>query len=139
MPAIIPNNVKSDLIRANVNFATDTFRVMLMTSAFTPNRDTQSKRAHISGEASGAGYTAGGEVVPVTIAAFDFDADRQDILLGSVSWPASSITARYAVYYKARGGAASADELVFINDFGADVTSSAGTLLLPAATLRLVD
>jgi hypothetical protein len=49
----------------------------------------------------------------------------------------STITARKAVWYKSRGGASSADELVAVNDFGSDVISSSGTLTLPAATITL--
>jgi hypothetical protein len=41
------------------------------------------------------------------------------------------------VYYKSRGGASSADELVAYIDFGADITSTAGTWSLSASTLRI--
>jgi len=43
-----------------------------------------------------------------------------------LTWPASTITARGAVLYKNRGGAASADELICFVDFGVDKTSSSG-------------
>jgi hypothetical protein len=46
--------------------------------------------------------------------------DRVDVGLGGTTWPTSTITARYAAYYKARGGASSADELVALIDFGAN-------------------
>lgn len=45
----------------------------------------------------------------------------------SAVWTASTITARYAVMYKSRGGASSADELICLKDFVTDRTSSAGT------------
>jgi len=41
------------------------------------------------------------------------------------------------VYYKRRGGLASADELVAVNDFGSDVTTSSGTFTLNASTVRI--
>ena len=62
--------------------------------------------------------------------------NRVDITLGGASWTTATITARYAVYYKARGGASSADELVAVVDFGSDVTSTAATFTLSASTLR---
>jgi hypothetical protein len=47
------------------------------------------------------------------------------------------LTARKAVYYKSRGGASSADELVAVDDFGSDVTTTAGTFTLNASTLHI--
>jgi hypothetical protein len=55
--------------------------------------------------------------------------------LGGAAWPTSTITARTAVYYKSRGGAASADELVAVVDFGSDVVSTADTFTLSASTI----
>lgn len=63
--------------------------------------------------------------------------DRVDIGLGAVSWTSSTITARKAVYYKSRGGASSADELVAVVDFGSDFISSNGNFNLSAGTVRV--
>jgi phage protein D len=84
---------------------------------------------------TGTGYTAGGVVTSITVTK-DTVNDRLDITLGAVSWPTSTITARKAVYYKARGGAATADELVAVNDFGSDVTSTGATFSLALSTVR---
>jgi hypothetical protein len=40
------------------------------------------------------------------------------------------------VYYKSRGGASSADEIIAVVDFGADVSTTVGTFTLTASTLR---
>ena len=45
----------------------------------------------------------------------------------ATNWPTSTITAAGAVIYKSRGGASSADELIFYNDFGGNVSSSNAT------------
>ena len=63
--------------------------------------------------------------------------DRIEISLGGASWEASTITARGLVYYKSRGGAPSADELVAYIDFGEDVVSQNGTFAVTASTLRI--
>jgi hypothetical protein len=84
---------------------------------------------------SGTGYTAGGNTSAITVTK-DTANDRLDITLGAVSWPSSTITARKAVYYKSRGGASSADELVAVNDFGSDVTSTGATFSLALSTVR---
>jgi hypothetical protein len=109
---------------------------MLCTSTYAPNKDTHTKRSDVTNEVTGTGYTAGGNSVTVTVAAVDTANDRVDITLGGTTWTTATITARYAVYYKARGGASTADELVAVNDFGSDVTSTAATFTLNASTLR---
>ena len=135
MASLIYNSFLEDLARGAIDMDTDTFKVMLVTSAYTENKDTHTKRSDITNEVTGTGYTAGGVTCTVTVTK-DTTNDRLDITLGAVSWPSSTITARKAVYYKSRGGAATADELVAVNDFGSDVTSTGATFSLAASTVR---
>lgn len=136
MPSFIFNSAVRDEAVGNIDYDTDTFGVMLLTNAATPNKDTWTKRSDVTNEVVGTGYTAGGATVAVTVGAVDTANDRVDISLGGNTWASASITARYAVYFKKRGGAATADELVAVNDFGADVTSTAAAFALVASTLR---
>lgn len=136
MPSLIYNRALELWARGSIDFDTDTFRVMLTTSAYTEDKDAHDFRNDVTNEVTGAGYTAGGNTVTVGVT-LDTVNDRVDITLGGTTWPASTITARKAVYYKSRGGAAAADELVAVNDFGSDVISSAGTFTLNASTLRI--
>ena len=136
MPSLIYNSFFEDLARGAVDLDTDTFWVMLTTSGYGENKDTHLKRSDVTNEVSGTGYTAGGQSVTVTVTK-DTVNDRLDVSLGSASWASSTITARKAVYYKRRGGAATADELVMVNDFGSDVSSTAVTFTLNASTLRI--
>jgi hypothetical protein len=135
MASLIYNSFLEDLARGAIDMDTDTFRVMLTTSAYSENKDTHLKRSDVTNEVTGSGYTAGGVVTTITVTK-DTINDRLDITLGAVSWPASTITARKAVYYKARGGAATADELVAVNDFGSDVTSTGATFSLALSIVR---
>lgn len=136
MPSLIYNSFFEDLARGAVDLDTDTFWVMLTTSGYSENKDTHLKRSDVTNEVTGTGYTAGGQSVTVTVTK-DTVNDRLDVSLGSASWASSTITARKAVYYKRRGGAATADELVMVNDFGSDVSSTAATFTLNASTLRI--
>lgn len=136
MPSLIYNSFFEDLARGAVDLDTDTFWVMLTTSGYSENKDTHVKRSDVTNEVTGTGYTAGGQSVTITVTK-DTVNDRLDVSLGSASWPSSTITARKAVYYKRRGGAATADELVMVNDFGSDVSSTAATFTLNASTLRI--
>lgn len=136
MASLIYNSMLNDLAKGNIDFDTDTFKVMLVTSAYTEDKDAHSKRSNVTNEVSGTGYTAGGAAVTVTVSALDTANDRQEIVLGGATWASSTITARKAVYYKSRGGASSADELVAVIDFGSDVSTTAGTFTLNSSTLR---
>lgn len=136
MASIIYNSFLDDVFRGNIDCDTDTFYVLLVTSSYTEDKDVHDKRDDVTNEVSGTGYTAGGVAVTVTVTK-DTVNDRIDVSLGSASWASSTITARKAVYYKRRGGAASADELVAVNDFGSDVITTAGIFTLNASTVRI--
>lgn len=136
MASLIYNRGLELWARGSIDFDTDTFKVMLTTAAYAEDKDAHDFRNDVTNEVAGAGYTAGGNTVTVTVT-LDTANDRVDISLGGTTWPTSTITARKAVYYKSRGGAASADELVAVNDFGSDVISTGGTFTLNASTLRI--
>jgi hypothetical protein len=136
--SLIYNRALELLARGNIDFDTDTFKVMLTTSGYTENKDTHDFRDDVTNEVSGTGYTAGGQTVTVSVS-LDTSNDRVDITLGGATWTSSTITARKAVYYKSRGGAASADELIAVIDFGSDVSTNNGTFTLQSSTLRITN
>jgi hypothetical protein len=136
LASLVYNRALELWARGNIDFDSDTFKVLLTTSAYAENKDTHDFRDDVTNEVAGTGYTAGGNTVTVSVT-LDTGNDRVDISMGGTTWPSSTITARKAVYYKSRGGAASADELVAVNDFTSDVTSTNGTFTLNASTLRL--
>jgi hypothetical protein len=137
MASLIYNSCIDDTARGNIDFDTDTFKAMLVTSSYTPNKDTHEFRDDVTNEVPATGnYVAGGETSTVTVTK-DNANDKVTIQFGAVSWSSSTITARGCVYYKSRGGASSADELVAYNDFGSDVSSSGGTFSVAASTITL--
>lgn len=136
MASLIFNSFWEDLARGAIDLDTDTFKVVLTTSAYTENKDTHLKRSDVTNEVTGTGYTAGGASTTATVTK-DTANDRLDVTIGAASWSTSTITARKAVVYKSRGGAASADELVCVIDFTTDVISTAGTFTLTASTVRV--
>lgn len=127
MASLIYDSFFYDLAANNIKTTTDTFKGMLVTATYSPNKKTHAKRSDVTNEVSGTGYTAGGQTVALTTTN-DTTNDRLDITIGSpAGWTSSTITARAMVVYKSRGGASSADELVAYLDFLADVTSTNGT------------
>jgi hypothetical protein len=126
MANLIYNSFLRDIQNGSIDLDTDTIKLMLVTSAYTPNIDTHTKRSDVTNEVVGVGYTAGGVTLAgktVTQNNTDntgvFDADN-------ITIPTSTITARAGVLYKSRGGASSADELIGYLDFGSDIISTAG-------------
>lgn len=136
MASLIYNSCIDDLARNNIDFDTNTFKAMLVTSAYTPNKDTHDRRDDVTNEITGTGYTAGGATSAVTVTK-DTANDKVTIQFAAVSWGSSTLTARGCVYYKSRGGASSADELVAYNDFGSDVSTVGGTFSVAASTITL--
>lgn len=137
MASIIYNSFLDDVFKGNIDCDTDTFKVLLTTSGYTENKDTHVKRSDVTSEVAAAGgYSAGGFACTVTVTK-DTANDRLDVSLGGFSQGSATITARKAVYYKSRGGASTADELVAEVDFGSDVVSTNGTWALTASTLRI--
>lgn len=115
-----------DNARGAIDFDTDTFKCMLCTSTFAPNSTTMLKRSDVTNEVVGTGYSSGGTAVTCTVTK-DTVNNRINLTFSNPSWTTATITARWAVIYKSRGGASSADELVSASDFGADASSTGGT------------
>tara|TARA_R100001369_G_scaffold36496_1_gene61896 strand:- start:635 stop:1081 length:447 start_codon:yes stop_codon:yes gene_type:complete len=126
---------KVALLNGEMDFSSDTsqaFKIALYTSDATLTADTTVYS--VTDEASGTGYTAGGNTLTIatnptsdtatsgTVAYLDFS---------DSSWTSSSITARGALIYKA-GGTTPA---VAILDFGSEKTSSdsAFTITFPTS------
>lgn len=130
MASVIFNSFKRDIANGSIDLDTDTIKVMLTTSAYTPNQDTHAKRSDVTNEVTGTGYTAGGATLANKTVTADNTNNRGVFDADDTSWAAATITARYAVLYKSRGGAASADELIAAIDFGSDQTSTGGTFAI---------
>lgn len=111
----------------SVDLDTDTIKLGLYTASYTPNQATHDFRDDLgANEASGgSGYTAGGFTLAsktLTVASLVVKWDGADISQAIVGGP---FAFRYGVFYKARGGASSADELIGYADFGAQSITDA--------------
>lgn len=128
MASIVFNSCIEDVLKGNIDFDTDTFYGMIVTSSYTPDKDAHTKRSDVTNEIVGTGYTAGGDETVVTVTPDDAN-DRVDVEFGDISWPGATFTGRGIVIYKARGGASSADELVAYVDWGSDKSATAATFI----------
>jgi hypothetical protein len=113
-------------LNKEIDYDSDTIKCMLVTSSYTPDQDAHYyKDVHVTGEANGTGYTAGGAVL--TNKTVTYNASTNTIVFDAddVSWANSTVTARYAVIYD--DTPSSNKPLIGFVDFGADASSSAGT------------
>jgi hypothetical protein len=117
-------------MNGGIDLDTDTIKVALVTSGYTPNQDTDDNWDDVvpaSNEIVGTGYTAGGATLSSVTVTVD-NTDNEGVFdAADVSWVASTITnARGAVIYKSTG-TASTSKLICYLDFGSDKSTSNGT------------
>jgi len=126
----------TSLAAGSINFTGSTVKAMLCTSAYTPNQDTHQFKSSVTGEVSGTGYTAGGVTLASKTVAYDTASNTLTLDAADLSWPSSTITARYLVFYVSTGTDATSPLIAYV-DFGADVTTTNGTFTytLPATGL----
>ena len=104
-------------------------KVLMVTDSESPDFNAHNFRDDITAEVTGTGYSAGGVVITsteLTISGGVLTYDAAD-----PSWSSSTISnAMAAVGYFGRGGASSADELVWLSDFVTAASSSSGTFTI---------
>jgi hypothetical protein len=134
MASLIYNSALEDEAKGAIDYDSDTFKVLLVTSSYTPDKDAHTRGDDITNEvANGNGYTTGGATCTCTVAK-DTANDKVTLTFGAVDWTSATFTARGAVIYKSTGTAAN-DPLICYIDFGADVSRTAATFSLSASVI----
>ncbi|AEV51994.1 hypothetical protein [Prescottella equi] len=113
-----------------VDLDSDTLKVMLCTSAYTPNQDTHRYKSSITGEVSGSGYTAGGVTLTGVTVTYDAATNTLKLDADDASWPAATITARHAVIYDSTPGSDATRPLIGYTTFDQDISSTAAAFQL---------
>jgi hypothetical protein len=112
-----------------INYPTATARVMLATSAYVPNQDTHVYVSSVTGEASGTGYTAGGQALASKTVTFTSATNTTMLDCADPSWTTATFTFRYAVFY-IDTGTPSSSPLISWMDFGSDQSATGGTVTI---------
>ena len=136
MASLVFNSYYEDKDKGNIIPHTDTFKRVLVTSSYVPNKDTHTKRSDVTNEITATGYTAGGAATTCTVSK-DTATDKISNVFASTSWASFTGSAAGAVIYKSRGGASSADELVAYEDFGGTISVTGATFSVSAATIAV--
>lgn len=130
MANVFYDNAKKNLWNGNVNLASDTIKVALVTASYTPNAATHEFWSDASAyEASGTGYTAGGATLASKAVTADTTNHRGKFAADNVTWSTATVTASGAVIYKSTGTASTSPLVGFI-DFGGSKSSSAGNFTI---------
>lgn len=130
MATTIANKIKYALATKQINFSADTFKMILMATGFTFNKDTHHGYSDVSANElpTANGYTVGGVTLAgVAVTEDDVD-DRTEVTWSNAQWTASGtgITARGAIIFDDTPTTPQADPIVQYIDFGGDQTAGAG-------------
>lgn len=119
------------MVNGDLDLNAGSFKVLLCSSSYTPNVDTDDFRDDVTGtEVTGTNWAAGGQATTVTT---DIDTanNRVRVFCTDISVATVTLTdGKTAVLYKALGGASSADPLVGYGTFDTALAPTAGTLLI---------
>lgn len=102
---------------------TDTIKLSLHTSTYSPDVDAHDFYNDVNNEVSSANYTAGGNTLTSPTVTVDSATNEVRLDAADTSWTTVTFTTRYGVVYKSTG-TASTSPLIALIDFGADQTVS---------------
>lgn len=136
MATLITNSFKGRLmgdaaqISTPINFAADSFKLMLLSASHTTDIDAQVFIDDVSANevAASGTYSAGGIALTLTSSTDDTN-DRGALDATDVSFTSATISARYAVLYKDTG-TPSTSPIIVIYDLGSTITSTVGTFAI---------
>jgi len=131
MPSKLYGNFLAKSLNKEVDWDSDTIKVALLSSSYTPNQDTHDYFDDVSTyEVSGTGYTTGGNTLASKTLTYDGTNNVIILDAADTTWGSSTITARYAVVYDDSGATAGAKALIGYVDFGSDQSSTNGNFTI---------
>lgn len=134
--ATVYNSCKNKLMTGSFNLTSDTIKVALLTSSYTPNIDTHIFFSDLTNEVTSANYTTGGATLGSTVITTDTSGDFAWFDAADTTWSTVTFTYRYIVCYKSTG-TASTSPLMFYIDLGTDHSNAGDTAYIQWATTGL--
>ena len=101
-------------------------KLMLCTSAYTPNQDTDMYKSNVTNEVVGTGYTSGGVSITSVTVSYNSATNTIKVDGADVNFATSTITSRYAVIYDDTNSTDATKVLLAYIDFETDQISSNG-------------
>lgn len=134
MTTEVSNKARFELANARIAFASHTFKIILMASGYTFNKDTAHGYADISASelANGNGYTTGGATLSGVAVTENDTTDLCEITWANPAWTASGGDigpTPGAIIYDDSATSPQADTVIGYIDFGGDITQAVGGVL----------
>lgn len=124
--ASIYDNGRKKLVDGSIDLDTDTLKVALCSSSYTPAVTTHTFFSDITNEIVASGYTTGGVTLANKAITVDTTNHRAYLDADDAIWSASAtFTVRYAVLYKSTGTASTSPLIGYI-DYTTDRTALSG-------------
>jgi hypothetical protein len=120
------------LAQKRIDIDSDTFKLALLTSAYTPDQDAHDFFNDLTNEvsSSGTGYTSGGVTLSGVTWGYTSGTNAWKFDAADVTIDPSTITARYGVIYDSTPGTAATNPLVGYIDFDGDIVSTGGPFVV---------
>lgn len=118
MASVFYNNYYEELAKAFYNETTPsgTVKIALVTTSYTPDIDNHAYWSDITGEASGSGYTAGGQAVDSLTITQDNTNDRCNIDIANETFSTVTVSnVDGAILYKDTGTPATSPLICYID------------------------
>lgn len=123
------------LARKRMDLVSDTVKLTLHTSSYTPDQDAHDFANDLTNELGTAGgYTAGGATLANKTVTYDSATNTTIFDADDVSWTSSTLTWRTAVFSDTTPGTAATNPLISFAQGDADTVSTGGTttVVMPA-------
>jgi hypothetical protein len=131
MPSKLYGQALAKALNKEIDFDSDTIKVALVSSSYTPNQDTHTYWSDVvSYEVTGTGYTTGGQALSSKTVTYDAASNVVILDAADTTWTSSTITARYAVVYDDSGSTNGSKALLGYVDFSSDQSSTNGNFTI---------
>lgn len=134
------NHIKYLLATKAIDFANDTFKIILMDSGYTFDEDADEEYSDVSSDelGTGNGYTAGGAALAGVSVTEDDSDDRAEVTWNNATWTASGGSIGPACGAIIYDDTVANDPIVGFIDFGADYTQpDGGTMTISSIAVYL--
>jgi len=115
-------NFVKNLLDKKIDFNSDTIKLALCTSSYTPDQDAHEFMDDITNEVSDSGtnYTTGGNTIANSSITYTGATNICKIDGDDVTFTNVTLTARYGIIYDSTPGSAATNPLIAYIDFGSD-------------------
>ena len=140
MASVVSNHIKYLLATKAIDFANDSFKIILMQTGFTFDKDAHEKYADVSASelSTGNGYTANNKTLAGVAVTEDDTDDRTEVTWSNVTWTASGGAIGPSPGAIIFDDTVADDPIVGYLDFGGDQTQAdGGTATISSIEFRL--